>query len=59
MGHNSWVWALIFGLAIAWGFEIRIRDLNARFGDTDQAINSLKDEIARLKQDIKRQVKYL
>ena len=48
-----WIWALIFGLILAWGFEIRVRDFSERVVGLEDSINNLKDEIARLRNELK------
>ncbi len=53
-----WLWALLCGLVLTWGFEIRVRDFSNRVVDLQDSINSLKDEIARLRNEIKGQMKY-
>ena len=46
----AWIWiAIIFGLLLTWGFEIRIKDLYNRMKEQEGNISSLKDEVAEIK----------
>ena len=49
-----WIWALLFGLVLTWGFEIRIKDLTNRIPELENSINGLRDDVAKLKKDLSR-----
>jgi len=52
-----WVWALVFGLFLTWGFEVRIKDFASRVNELEDTINGLKDDFARLRNEITGQMK--